>query len=92
MTPLEFTEFAKADLVDIETYYSKVAPASLGAILSDIYSMVDIISQWPKVGRDVEGENFQQIATPKYGYVIAYQLTETQIEIEGIFRHQNRTK
>ena len=90
MTPIHFTQQAREDLRSIQSHYQDVAPASVDKVLSDIYSMLDILSKWPKVGRRVKGENFHQIATTKYRYVIAYQHIDERIEVEGIFRYQDR--
>lgn len=52
--------------------------------------MLDIISKWPKVGRRIKGDDFYQIVTTKYRYVVAYQYLDEHIEVEGVFRYQER--
>ena len=85
-----FRKEAEADLRSIIDYFEGVAPEAVGNIMSDIYRSINLLSRFPRSGALVPERHFRRIVTIKYHFKLVYEVSEEQIVVLGIFRHQDR--
>jgi plasmid stabilization system protein ParE len=90
MIRILFRKEAETDLGSIVSYYDEAAPESVSNILSDIYRSIDQLVHFPQSGMRVPDRQFRRIVTLKYHFKIAYEVTEGNVVILGIFRYQDR--
>ena len=87
---LVFRKEAEADLRSIIDYFEGVAPEAVGNILSDIYRSINLLTRFPRAGTPVPDRHYRRIVTIKYHFKIAYEVSEQEIVVLGIFRYQDR--
>ncbi len=85
-----FRKEAETDLRLIVSYYDDVAPEAVSNILTDIYRSIDQLVHFPQSGMRIPDRQFRRIVTLKYHFKIAYEVTNDNVVILGIFRHQDR--
>ncbi len=90
-----WTEDAKADLKDIETYYDVAGSASFAArVFQGIITSTNVIMKNPFIGR--VSENFKDVhewAILPFNYLLIYRLKVDKIEILRVFdTRQDPTK
>ena len=90
MMRIQFRKEAEMDLRLIVSHYQDVAPEAVDGILADIYRTIDQLVRFPNSGMRVHNRQFRRIVTLKCHFKIAYEVTESQVIILGIFRYQNR--
>jgi plasmid stabilization system protein ParE len=91
MIQVVFRKRAEADLLGIIDWYEAVAPEAVSKILSDIYSSIDQLIDYPLSGMAVPGKKFRRVVTRSYHFKIAYQVEKDRLVIIGIYRYQNRS-
>ena len=87
---LVFRKEAEADLRSIIDYFEGLAPEAVGNILSDIYRSINLLTRFPRAGMSVPDRHYRRIVTIKYHFKIAYEVSEQEIVVLGIFRYQGR--
>jgi plasmid stabilization system protein ParE len=90
MKTIIFRREAENDLRSIIAFYDASAPEATANILSDIYRSINQLAHYPLSGMQIPDRAFRRIVTIKYHFKIAYQVTEQQIVVLGIFRYQDR--
>lgn len=90
MMQILFRRQAEADLRSIMDYYEDVAPESLPNVLADIYRAIDQLTQFPRIGMQVEGRDYRRLVTIKYHFKVAYEVADDCVINLGIFRYQDR--
>lgn len=90
MKHIIFVEGAERDLHEIAEYYERLSQASHDAVLSDIYSAISLLSQFPNAGTSIQGSTLRRFVTSKYHFKIAYLIARDELIIYGLVRHQDR--
>lgn len=90
MMHIIFHEEAEPDLLNIISYYEKVAPRSVDGVLEDIFRAVAILENFPQAGPSLIQGPFRRIVSVKYHFKIAYQILDTEIKVIGITRYEAR--
>jgi plasmid stabilization system protein ParE len=66
------------------------APGLSARIVEDVRTRIERLRHFPKSGKRIDVGDLRQVLSRRYRFKIAYQVTEEEIEIVGIFRFQNR--
>jgi len=82
MAEIVWTEEALSDLEAIGEYFERTSPQYASAVVSRLYSSVERLVEYPKIGRkvpEVDHESLRELIAEDYR--IIYQLQEKRIEI-----------
>ena len=90
MTRIRFRSEAAADLRAIIEWYEETAPHALPNILGDVHRSLDLLERYPRAGMAVPDRPFRRIVTRDYHFKIAYEVTDDDVIVIGIFRYQDR--
>jgi plasmid stabilization system protein ParE len=90
MNRIVFRKEALEDLEAIIAWYDEIAPDVTTRILADIFHSVDQLTRYPRSGVQVPDRPFRRIVTLRYHFKIAYEVSDDQVIVLGIFRHQDR--
>ena len=90
MAEIVWSEEALSDLEAIGEYFERTSPQYASAIVSRLYSSVEKLAEYPKLGRtvpEVEHESLRELIVEEYRVV--YQFWEERIEIVTVL-HSHR--
>ncbi len=90
MNRILFRKEAEIDLREIIGYYETVAPEYVVNISEDIYRSINQLIHFPHIGAAIPNRSYRRIVTLKYHFKIAYEVSNDQVMILGIFRYQDR--
>lgn len=86
---LLYTEPALSDLSSILDYIAAHSPQSAQHVQARIQSIIDLLLQYPHVGRRTSDPAIRRMIAVPYPYLIFYEATETEVIIHAI-RHAAR--
>jgi addiction module RelE/StbE family toxin len=82
MAEIVWTEEALSDLEAIGAYFERTSPQYASAVVGRLYSSVEQLVEYPKIGRkvpEIDHESLRELIVEDYR--IVYQLQEERIEI-----------
>jgi len=83
---IRWTAVAADDLKSVHEYLSEHAPGRADAIINRILSSIDVLEQYPNLGRKGRLEGTRELAITGTPFIVFYRLQENQIEILGVLR------
>jgi plasmid stabilization system protein ParE len=86
---LRFTRPALADLENILDYIAERSPQGAKRVHARIRTILDLISQHPRIGAQTDDPIIRRAVTVPYPYLIFYEAAGQQIIIHAI-RHGSR--
>jgi plasmid stabilization system protein ParE len=81
---IRFSVQALNSLTQHHTHISQHNPRAATAVLGDIRRTCDLLAEFPKIGRAIEGTSLRYILSRKYRYRIIYRIEGDAIEIRDI--------
>ena len=84
MADIRFSVRALASLDHHHTHISQHNPRAATAVLGDIRRACDLIAEFPKIGRAIEGTSLRYVLSRKYRYRIIYRIEGETLEIRDI--------
>jgi len=81
---IRWTAVAADDLKSVHEYLSEHAPGRADAIINRILSSIDVLEQYPNLGRKGRLEGTRELVITGTPFIVFYRLQENQIEILGV--------
>jgi toxin ParE1/3/4 len=88
MLPIEWTQPALADLIEIETFIEKESPEAAHAVAQRIWDASQNLSNQPLKGREGYVEGTREWVVNKTPCILVYRVQAEQIEI--LYVHHDR--
>ena len=86
---LRYTLPALADLTATLDYIAAYSPQGARRVQARLQAIIDLLLQYPKIGRRTSDPTIRRIGATPYPYLIFYEATESEIIIHAI-RHGAR--
>ena len=86
---LRYTRPALADLDTILDYIATRSPQGARRVQARIRTVIDLLPNFPQLGRPTNNPAIRRIAATPYPYVIFYEANEAEIIIHAV-RHASR--
>lgn len=84
-----FAPRALRDLVEIENYLKERSPAGARNVLAAIRSAIGDLSDFPRIGVPIDGQDRHRLPVLRYPYLVYYRVSDTEVFILHI-RHGAR--
>ncbi len=81
---IRWTENAAADLKSVHDYLSRTSADSADEIVDRILSAIDILEQYPNLGRQGRIEKTREFVVTGTRFIVFYRLRDQHVEILGI--------
>jgi toxin ParE1/3/4 len=81
---IRWTAVAAGDLKSVHDYLSERAPAHADAVVDRILSSIDVLEQYPQMGRLGRLEETRELVVTGTPFIVFYRLRKGQIEILGV--------
>jgi plasmid stabilization system protein ParE len=88
---LRFTSRAARDLIEIAEYIRAENPAAAERVRGSILESLQLLSDFPEIGRRQTAEGVRKHVTRRYGYLIYYSVDPDEIAVLAI-RHPARDR
>ena len=79
-----WTEVAAANLKSVHEYLSERAPEHADSVVDHILSSIDVLEQYPHLGRPGRLEGTRELIVTGTSFIIFYRLRKNQVEILGV--------
>jgi plasmid stabilization system protein ParE len=86
---VRFTLPALADLTTILDYITAHSPQGAKRVQGQIRDIINVLSAHPDIGVRTDDPAIRRLSTPRYPYLIFYEVTDSEIVIHAI-RHAAR--
>ncbi len=84
MADIRFSVRALTSLTHHHTHISQQNPRAATAVLGDIRRTCDLLAEFPKIGRAIDGTRLRYALSREYRYRIIYRIEGETIEIRDI--------
>ena len=84
------SRLAFASIQEQCVYIGARNPSAATAVRAELHRACDLISDYPEMGRKIEGTGLRYHITRKYRYRVAYRITSEGIEIANILHPKQR--
>jgi toxin ParE1/3/4 len=81
---IRWTAVAADDLKSVHEYLSQHAPASADSIVDRILTSIDVLEQYPNLGRQGRLEGTRELVITGTPFIVFYRLRKSQVEILGV--------
>jgi addiction module RelE/StbE family toxin len=87
---IRWTEQAANDLQSVHTYLNERNPAAADATVDRILSGIDILEQFPQLGRIGRIEGTKELVIGRTPFIVMYRLHREQVEVLGVLHGARR--
>ena len=81
---IRWTAVATDDLKSVHEYLSEHAPARADAIVDRILASIDVLEQYPNIGRQGRIDGTRELVITGTPFIVFYRLRKSQVEILGV--------
>lgn len=81
---IRWTAVAADDLKSVHEYLSERAPRQADTIVDRIFAGIDVLEQYPNLGRQGRLEGTRELVIPGTPFIVFYRLRKNQVEILSV--------
>jgi plasmid stabilization system protein ParE len=81
---IRWTAVAGDDLKSVHEYLNEHAPARADATVDRILASIDVLEQYPNLGRQGRLEGTRELVITGTPFIVFYRLQKSQVEILGV--------
>jgi addiction module RelE/StbE family toxin len=81
---IRWTAVATNDLKSADEYLTEHAPEQADAVVDRILSSIDVLEQYPHLGRTGRLEETRELVVTGTPFIVFYRLQKSQVEILGV--------
>jgi toxin ParE1/3/4 len=81
---------AIANLTHLRLYISRESPTAAARMATRILASVDLLAEWPHIGRPGRVAGTRELVIPDTPYVIPYRVHEKRLELIAVLHERQR--